>query len=211
LRKDGPVCNIAYVKWFLIAICVASAVAQPVRSAANLEKQQQSVQKQLNRTPGSFFVSPWLPRNEPEKPATAIEANCEPLPEGQIAQLIAAAARDHGVSPQLLRAVIRHESGGRACAVSPKGAQGLMQLMPATQQTLGVADPFDASANLNGGAKYLSDLLKRYKGDLRRTLAAYNAGPQRVDPEGEIPDIPETKAYVAAIVADVEGQKFPDP
>lgn len=167
---------------------------------------------QRARQPGSFFLSPWLPRIAATTAATpAVHANCEPLPDASLSQIIAGAARDTGVSPQLLRAVIRRESGGRPCAVSDKGAQGLMQLMPATQQDLGVTDPFDPAGNVSAGARYLSDLLKKYKGDLRRALAAYNAGPLKVQPEGDLPDIPETKAYVTAVMADLDAQQVPDP
>jgi soluble lytic murein transglycosylase-like protein len=198
----------------LLACLPAVRAAEPDRAAASLEKQRQSVQRQIDRfrPSGSFFLSPWvMQRSVDLSDAPAVQADCDALPEGALSQVVASAARDSGVSPQLLRAVIRRESGGRPCAVSAKGAQGLMQLMPATQQTLGVTDPFDPASSVTGGARYLADLLKRYKGDLRRTLAAYNAGPQRVDPDGAIPDIPETRAYVAAILADIEAQQYPDP
>lgn len=206
------------MKWLWILVCLATAVAEDrTPPVSSLEKQRQSVMRQTSRTqtPGSFFISPWLSSTTSTAvaptSAAAVQANCEPLAEARLSQLIAAAARTHGVSPQLLRAVIRQESAGRPCAVSPKGAQGLMQLMPSTQQSLGVTDPFDPAANVDGGTRYLADLLKKFKGDLKRTLAAYNAGPQRVEVEGDLPDIPETRAYVSAVVAEVEAQQFPDP
>jgi soluble lytic murein transglycosylase-like protein len=79
-----------------------------------------------------------------------------------------------------------------------------MQLMPATQSELGVRDPFDPVQNVSAGARYLKQLLDRYKSNLRLTLAAYNAGPQRVEPGGDVPSIPETRAYVQAIMRDLQ-------
>jgi len=110
----------------------------------------------------------------------------------------------YGVDPDLVRAVIRMESGGRADAVSRKGAMGLMQLMPGTARMLEVDDPFDPVQNLEGGIKYLSILSDKYSGDLSKTLAAYNAGPGRVDACGGIPPIAETQGYVKGVLARYE-------
>jgi soluble lytic murein transglycosylase-like protein len=99
--------------------------------------------------------------------------------------------------------VIKQESGFRPCAVSPVGAQGLMQLMPDTADQLRVADAFDPAQNVNGGAAYLKQLLTKYKGDIKLTLGAYNAGPKRTDDAGGVPNIPETQNYVASILADM--------
>ncbi len=93
------------------------------------------------------------------------------------------------------------ESGGRIDAVSHKGAMGLMQLMPGTAKMLGVDDPFDPAQNLEGGIKYLSRLSDKYEGDLSKALAAYNAGPGRVDACGGIPPIAETQNYVHGVLA----------
>ena len=91
------------------------------------------------------------------------------------------------------------ESGFNPDAVSPKGARGVMQLMPATARALGV-DPSDPAANIDGGADYLSRLLRRFDGDLSKALAAYNAGPETVDRYGGVPPYAETAAYVGAIL-----------
>ena len=112
---------------------------------------------------------------------------------------VAAAASRHGLDPKLLHALVTVESAYRVNAVSPVGAAGLTQLMPATATDLGVKDRFDPDANLSGGADYLSRQLLRF-GDLRLALAAYNAGPGRVAQLGRIPDIRETRAYVDAVV-----------
>jgi soluble lytic murein transglycosylase-like protein len=115
-------------------------------------------------------------------------------------ETIRAAAAREGLDDGLLRAVIRQESAFDPCAVSPKGAMGLMQLMPSTAADLGVADPFDANENVSAGARFLRTLLDRYKGDLPLALGAYNAGPGRVDAFGTIPPIPETIDYVRRIL-----------
>ena len=115
--------------------------------------------------------------------------------------LIDEAARHAEVSPALLRAVIAVESAFDPRAVSPKGAQGLMQLQPATARRYGVNRPFDPRDNLRGGASYIRDLLKHYGNDLELALAAYNAGEDAVDRHGRtIPPFPETRAYVPAVL-----------
>jgi soluble lytic murein transglycosylase-like protein len=107
-----------------------------------------------------------------------------------------------------VNSVIRAESGFNVRAVSPKGAQGLMQLMPRTASELGVQNTFDARDNVEGGARYLRELLERYDFDLIKALAAYNAGPQRVEQYGGVPPYHETKAYVARIVRDFNKKKL---
>jgi soluble lytic murein transglycosylase-like protein len=115
--------------------------------------------------------------------------------------LIEEAARHAQVNPALLRAVVAVESAFDPHAVSPKGAQGLMQLLPATARRYGVHRPFDPKDNLRGGASYIRDLLKRYGNDLELALAAYNAGEDAVDRHGRtIPPFPETQAYVPAVL-----------
>lgn len=108
-------------------------------------------------------------------------------------------ARRFDLSPALIEALVWQESRWRVGAVSPAGARGLAQLMPATARELGV-DPNDPFANLEGGARYLRAQLDRFDGNLEKALAAYNAGPGRVEQAGGVPDIRETKTYVAAIM-----------
>jgi soluble lytic murein transglycosylase-like protein len=132
-------------------------------------------------------------------PLTALP-DCDIIPEVELTPLIDGAAQGNHVQTKLLRSVIEQESGGHACAVSAKGAKGLMQLMPATAEDLHVEDPFDAKQNVEAGAKYLKQLLDRYKGDVKLALAAYNAGPAAVDQAGKIPEIKETQHYVDAIL-----------
>lgn len=113
--------------------------------------------------------------------------------------LILLTAREHGVPPALVKAVIAAESLFDPDAVSHKGAQGLMQLMPSTASKLGVEDPFAADQNVSGGVRYLREMLDRY-GDMGRALAAYNAGPKAVDRYRGIPPYPETRAYVQRVM-----------
>ena len=111
------------------------------------------------------------------------------------------AAGRHGVPEGLVSAVIRVESGFNARAVSPKGARGLMQLMPATAAMLGVRDSFDPRDNIDGGVRHLRGLLERFPNNLAFALAAYNAGEQAVWNHGGIPPYAETRNYVARILS----------
>jgi soluble lytic murein transglycosylase-like protein len=119
--------------------------------------------------------------------------------KASIDQAIKMASKRYNVSEDLIRAVIRTESNYDPHAVSRAGAMGLMQLMPRTMLELGVQKPFDIYQNIDGGVRYLKMMLERYDGDLDKSLAAYNAGPDLVDRVNGIPDIEETKNYVAKI------------
>ena len=112
---------------------------------------------------------------------------------------IATSARHAGLSPALIEAVAWTESRMNQSALSPKGARGVMQLMPATARQMGV-DPDQLEGNVDGGTRYLSSLLMRFDGDLINSLAGYNAGPEAVSRHGGIPPYRETKAYVSAIM-----------
>jgi len=118
------------------------------------------------------------------------------------------AGATYRLDPDLINSVILAESGFNSRAVSPKGAQGLMQLMPATAGTLGVTNPLDPQANVDGGTRYLRQLLERYNFDLIKALAAYNAGPLRVQQYRGVPPYRETQAYVAKIVHDYNRKKI---
>lgn len=122
-------------------------------------------------------------------------------PEEDFSRILDGLARRYAVDPNLVRSVIVAESGGDPNAVSPKGALGLMQLMPATASCLGVDDPFDPVQNLEGGIKYLAQLIDRYDGDVEKALAAYNAGPGAVDRHGGIPPFRETQTYVKRVLS----------
>jgi soluble lytic murein transglycosylase-like protein len=142
---------------------------------------------------------------EPQEPSTSTQP---PAGTGDwrhraaaYAGLIDAAAKQADLPPALLRAVIAVESAFDPQAVSRKGAQGLMQLRPATARRYHVRQPLDPAENLRGGAQYLRDLLKRYGNDMELALAAYNAGEDAVDRHGRtIPPFAETRAYVPAVL-----------
>jgi len=123
------------------------------------------------------------------------------LAPGQLSALVNTTAREYGLKPSLVYAVIDVESRGDPAAISRAGAMGLMQLMPDTSSDYGVSNPFDPQANIGGGVHYLHDLLARYHGNVSDALAAYNAGPGLVDAVGGVPAIPETRSYVARITA----------
>ena len=116
-------------------------------------------------------------------------------------QIFDEASAKYGVPENLLRAVAQAESDFNPKAVSSCGAVGVMQLMPDTAKSLGVTDPYNAEQNINGGAKYLSDLLKKYDGDIDKTLAAYNAGPGNVAKYDGVPPFKETQNYINKIKA----------
>lgn len=117
-----------------------------------------------------------------------------------LGSLIKQAAKRHGLEPDLLAAVISVESGYRSDAVSPRGAQGLMQLMPATARDLAVTDPFDPRQNIEGGARYLRQLLDTHDGAYWKALAAYNAGGGRVKQYKGLPPYRETIQYVKLVL-----------
>ncbi|MDV6236341.1 lytic transglycosylase domain-containing protein [Leptospira ellisii] len=118
--------------------------------------------------------------------------------EPTLAEIIRKESEKNRLDPALVQSVIKAESGFKADAVSPKGAVGLMQLMPSTADLLGVDDPSDPAENVAGGTKFLSDLLHKYK-NLDHALAAYNAGPGAVDRYGGIPPYKETQKYVEKV------------
>lgn len=125
-----------------------------------------------------------------------------------VSQVVNAASDRYRLDPDLVTSVIRAESGFKVHAVSPKGAQGLMQLMPGTASKLGVPNAFDPEANVDGGTRYLRELLERYNFDLIKALAAYNAGPHRVEQYNGVPPYRETRKYVASIVRDFNRKKL---
>ena len=123
-------------------------------------------------------------------------------------QVVRDASGKHLVDPDFINSVIRAESGFNTRAVSPKGAQGLMQLMPGTASSLGVTNAFDPHANVDGGTRYLRWLLEKYNYDVPKALAAYNAGPHRVEQYHGVPPYLETRAYVARIIRDFNRKKL---
>lgn len=138
----------------------------------------------------------------PKMAVAVARADFNRLARAHYQALIQAAASRYGVSPALINAVISAESGYNAGAVSPKGAIGLMQLIPATADRFGVANSFSPADNINGGTAYLAHLLRVFSGDLKLAVAAYNAGSKAVIQAGyHIPPFTETQAYVPRVLA----------
>jgi len=125
----------------------------------------------------------------------------------QIETLIGKYSALNGLDPDVVRAVVQQESSGNPKEVSAAGAQGLMQLMPATGRMYGVTDPFDPEQNISAGTRHLSNLMREFKNDLPTALAAYNAGSGAVRKAGGVPNYPETKDYVRRITDMVEKAK----
>lgn len=131
-----------------------------------------------------------------------------PPPALDLNQMVTSASAAYHLDPDLVNSVIHAESGFNSHAVSRKGAQGLMQLMPDTANKLGVANAFDPQSNVTGGSRYLRELLERYNFDLIKALAAYNAGTKRVEQYNGVPPYSETRAYVARIVREYNRKKI---
>jgi soluble lytic murein transglycosylase-like protein len=133
-------------------------------------------------------------------PVAAVIPSAKPVVvERTPREMVEAAAKKSGLPPNFVHSVVSAESGYQANALSPKGAIGLMQLMPATAQAYG-ADPHDPAQNVEAGAAYLRELLIKYDGDPRRALAAYNAGPGAVDKYNGVPPYAETQTYVERVL-----------
>ncbi len=154
------------------------------------------------------LVMGFVPDEVIEEIAAAVAEAAAAEPNGgDVRALAIAAARRHGLDPDLVLAVIAVESAFRPDAVSPKGAQGLMQLMPRTAASLGVKDALDPRQNVDGGARHLRFLVDLYGGDLRKALAAYNAGQGAVARHGGVPPYRETREYVKKVLKRYEGGK----
>ena len=148
---------------------------------------------------GGLFVGQAAARGPAETAAPLADPSFPSTADQPFDAIVRRVAAEHGLDPRLLHAVLIVESAYRPDAVSSAGAQGLAQLMPGTARDLGVADPFDPAQNVAGGGAYVAQMLARYE-DMRLALAAYNAGPGRVDRAGGVPAIPETQAYVDSVI-----------
>lgn len=192
---------------------LVAGLTLPAGAAIRVERGPDGRVIASNMPAGAVGVSPGsaaLPASgtvpSPSRPAAARAA----APR-EITSMIGEIARRHGVSPELVKAVVTVESSFDARAVSSKGARGLMQLMPSTAQQLGVDDAYDPRGNLDGGIRHLRDLLDRYDGDTRLALAAYNAGEEAVRRHGGIPPYPETRSYVRKVLEELERWKRAAP
>jgi hypothetical protein len=207
--------------FLLSALPLVAAPQQALEEALqkqleSVEKQRQAIRVQLgdkaetisnpNRSHSvAYFIDPMVPVvSQPAVLSQAVsQMDCPPLAEDEVSELITSAAQKQDLNPAVLRAVMRQESAFKPCAISSKGAQGLMQLMPATARELHVSDSFDPAQNVHAGAAYLKQLLNRYNGDLRLALVGYNAGPSRADQASAAPYPLETQNYVETILAEL--------
>ncbi len=137
---------------------------------------------------------------EPSSPPRSASRSNAQLTPADLAEMLAQAGRRHNLDVDLLASLVRAESGGNPRAISPAGARGLMQLMPANASDLGVQDSFRPDQNLRGGSAYLDALLTRYHNNLALALAAYNAGPAAVDKYHGFPPFQQTRVYVARVI-----------
>ena len=176
------------------------------------EKLQGVTRLYLSADPNSSFL------DVPTEEIVSFERQEVPLPppapaaqaatRENVDRWVNSASDQHRVDPDLIRSVIKAESGFNPRAVSPKGAQGLMQLMPSTAGKLGVKDAFAPGENIEAGTRYLRDLLLLYNNNMAKALAAYNAGPQRVAQYNGVPPYRETHAYVARVIKDFNRTKL---
>ena len=163
----------------------------------------------MSTTPDSGYVD--VPTAEIESFEVAppeLAAATGVAPSADLKSLVRSASDRHEVDADFIASVIRAESSNNPRAVSRKGAQGLMQLMPQTASKLGVKNSFDPSDNVDGGVRYLRELLLLYNNDMVKALAAYNAGPQRVQQYKGVPPYHETRAYVARVIKDYNRKKL---
>jgi soluble lytic murein transglycosylase-like protein len=203
--------------------CLGSEVAV-LKNGFSIKHERRQVRGDITRlyinAEGSSFVD--VPTAEIEHfeaapdapPTSAVNNGARPAstfpaaPSSNLAEVVNEASGRYRLDPDLVNSVIKAESDFHVRAVSPKGAEGLMQLMPGTASQLGVSNTFDPEANVEGGTRYLRELLERYNFDLVKALAAYNAGPRRVEQFGGVPPYYETRAYVARIVKDFNKKKM---
>src|SRR5271165_4362242 len=229
VAQAGPAYALAWVLAWVLA-GVLTMLAPPSAAAADLARlrngytirheHRQSLGENtrlfLSADNSSFVDVPtaeiegFEPDLTPAPSAAAAPSTSSPAPVAvaELQHVVTSASAAYHLDPDLVNSVIHAESGFHPHAVSRKGAQGLMQLMPSTASQLGVANPFDPEANVGGGTRYLRQLLERYNFDLVKALAAYNAGPQRVEQYGGVPPYRETRAYVNRIVRDYNRKKI---
>jgi soluble lytic murein transglycosylase-like protein len=203
-----------------LVVAAVAAGAAPARAEIALLASGQTLKLDAHRTDAELLVLVLKGGGEVHLPPQAVRGfvpdevldEVGSAPAGSdIRVLVEQTARRHGLDPALVLAVVSVESAFRPEAVSPKGAQGLMQLMPRTAASLGVEDAFDPGQNVDAGVRHLEALVRQYGGDLTRALAAYNAGQGAVARHGGVPPYRETRAYVRRVLERYRAQKAKTP
>jgi len=202
----------------LLGIVLAALAAAPARAEIALLASGQTLKLDAHRSEDGLLVLALKGGGEVRLPPPAVRGfvpdevldEVEAAPAGSdLVRLVEQAAERHGLDPGLVLAVVSVESGFRPEAVSAKGAQGLMQLMPRTAASLGVSDALDPEQNVDAGVRHLEALVRLYDGDLTRALAAYNAGQGAVARHGGVPPYRETRAYVRRVLERYHARKAP--
>jgi len=201
-----------------LATCCSASEYAVMRNGFALKHERHEVVGEITRlyltadNPSSFVDVPSadIERFEKDEIVLAPEQPKVAPPVLTVDQSISQAGAKHHIDPDFINSVVRAESGFHPRAVSPKGARGLMQLMPKTAADLGVKDSFDSNENIEAGTRYLRQLLEQFDYDAVKALAAYNAGPDRVAHYRGVPPYSETRNYVARIVRDYNRKKAAD-
>ena len=176
---------------------------QDLPGADFASKLQQEIERNASVAAGKAYAADRVQQNTAASAPSAAQkitaAEQGTLANPELARMIHTAAQKYGVDPKLVSAVAEVESGGHQDAVSSTGAVGVMQLMPETAAGLGV-DPYRMESNVEGGAKYLREMLDTFDGDVKKAVAAYNAGPNAVKAYGGVPPYAETQNYVSNVL-----------
>lgn len=194
-------------RYMASAVCLLSLAVCPTTISGEIVSFTEPDGRRIFSNTGAISISPASPS---PAPGTRQRIRSKGRPPDGIGRLIDRIARKHGMDPELVKAVAKVESNYNPTAISPKGALGVMQLLPATAQRFGVADAYNPAQNIEGGIRYLKFLRKRFPGNLALVLAAYNAGENAVRKHGGIPPYRETRDYVHKI-RQLYGRDLPDP
>jgi soluble lytic murein transglycosylase-like protein len=210
--------RIGFVFVLLASACLSASAAElaALRNGFAIRHERHEVRGDVTRlymtaATDNYVEIPTVEILSYEEIVTPAVAVPDPIPAPALGPTldaaVDAASNHNNIDKDLILSVIRAESGFNPNAISPKGAQGLMQLMPLTAAQLGVQNPLDPTTNVEGGARYLSQLLARYNYNLALALAAYNAGPERVEQYRGVPPYRETRVYVSRVIRDFNRKK----
>ncbi len=218
--KLGHKLGIVAALIFLASLSASAADVALLRNGFAIRHERREARDTVTRlylgeTPDNYIDVPTADIVRFEELGAPLPPAATSAPASGLDSVVSAASKRNNLDPDLVNSLILIESGFDPNAVSPKGARGLMQLMPQTAARMGVQNAMDPAANVEAGTRYLGELLSRYHNDLSKALAAYNAGPDRVEQYHGVPPYPETLAYVARIIRDFnrkkDAQRRPQP